>query len=163
MRLRRWKLLILSLLVTLPLPRGLLAQKAPASERALAPVPFGPGERMIYSVKLGFLGEVGSGAIEVVGIDTVHGYRAYQLRMGVKGGGAFAKVQDEYRSWLDGHTLIARRSFQDIKEVNYKRKRTVEFFPAERRWQCVGSNLQCVGKLESGPMPTDEPLDELTF
>jgi uncharacterized protein DUF3108 len=163
LRLRHWKLLVILLLLMLPLPRGLFAQTMPASERALAPVPFGPGERMTYSVKLGFLGEVGNGILEVISIDTVHGYRAYQLRMYVKGGVAFAKVQNEYKSWLDLQSLIARRFYQNVKEVDYKRKRMLEFFPAERRWQCVGDNLKCVDKMESGPMPTDEPLDDLSF
>jgi hypothetical protein len=147
----------------LPLSGGLLAQTAPAAERALAPVPFGPGERMTYAVKLGFLGEVGNGMLEVIDIDAVHGHRTYQLRMYVNGRVTFAKVQNEYKSWLDLQSLVARRFFQDVKEVNYKRKRTLEFFPAERRWQCVGANLKCVDKAETGTMPTDEPLDDLSF
>src|SRR5262245_29890424 len=49
LKLRRLKLLVISLFLMLPLPRGLLAQVSPASERGLAPVPFGPGERMTYS------------------------------------------------------------------------------------------------------------------
>ncbi|HSL69111.1 MAG TPA: hypothetical protein VK864_02660, partial [Longimicrobiales bacterium] len=62
-------------------------QTIPASlTSAFSPVPFGPGERMIYKVELGMFGKVGNGAIQVEGIDTVHGYPTYRLRMDLEGG-----------------------------------------------------------------------------
>lgn len=127
-----------------------------AAKPSYAPVPFGPGERMTYEVKLGFIGKVGKGSMEVTSIDTVHGFPTYLLRMRIEGGIPFAHVKDDYQSWLDVQKLVARRFKQDQHEVNYKRKRTLEFFPAERRWTILGKN-------ESGTMPTDEPLDDLSF
>lgn len=128
---------------------------APA-ELGYAPVPFGPGERMTYEVKLGFIGKVGKGSMEVTSIDTVHGFPTYLLRMQIEGGIPFARVENDYQSWLDMQKLLSRRFKQDQHEVKYERKRTLEFFPAERRWTMVGKD-------ESGTMPTDEPLDDLSF
>ncbi len=121
-----------------------------------APVPFGPGERMTYKVSLGPMKQIGKGTIEVGVLDTVHGHPVYQLRMDVSGGILIAKLEDTYKSWLDVHSLISRRFHTDVHEVNYKRKRTIEFFPAERRWRRTDKD-------ESGDMPTDEPLDDLSF
>ena len=121
-----------------------------------APVPFGPGERMTYKVGLGRMKDIGKGALEVGAVDTVHGYPVYQLRMDVKGGILFARVEDTYKSWLDVQSLISRRFHTDVHEVTYERKRTMEFFPAERRWRRTDKD-------ESGDMPTDQPLDDLSF
>jgi hypothetical protein len=111
---------------------------------------------MSYNVSLGRMKQIGRGTIEVGTIDTVHGYPTYQLRMDVKGAILLAKLEDTYMSWLDTQSLISRRFHQDVHEVTYERKRTMEFFPTERRWRRTDKD-------ESGPMPTDEPLDDLSF
>lgn len=127
-----------------------------ASENMYAPVPFGVGEEMKYEVRLGVVGDVGTGSLTVVRIDTVHGHPTYQLRFRIEGGIPFAHVKDDYQSWLDTKGLFSRRFKQDQKEVRYERKRTFEFFPAERLWRRTD-------KVESGPLPTDAPLDDVSF
>src|SRR5512134_3399101 len=72
---------------------------------AVAPVPFGPGEVMRYDVKWGIFGSVGDGRLEVVGIDSMHGYPSYRLAFAIKGGLPLAKVNDLNQSWLDVGTL----------------------------------------------------------
>src|SRR5688572_32129468 len=62
-----------ALLFGLLMPVSAQMPVAPA-ELGYAPVPFGPGERMTYEVKLGFVGKVGKGSMEVTSIDTVHGF-----------------------------------------------------------------------------------------
>ena len=128
-----------------------------ATERGYSPVPFGPGEKMTYKLTLGLVGDVGKGSIEVEDIDTIHGHEAYQLRLYIKGGVPLATVEDEYQSWLDMDQLISRRFKTDVHEVRYKRKRTFEFFPAEKMWRRSDKPS------EYGPMPTAEPLDDLSF
>lgn len=125
-------------------------------ENKYARVPFGVGERMTYKVTLGIVGEVGTGSLEVVDLDTVDNHPVYELRFQVEGGIPFARVEDDYRSWLDAHTLVARRFQQDQHEVRYERHRSFDFFPEERRWQQTDKN-------ESGTMPTDTPLDDVSF
>src|SRR5262245_30178095 len=139
-----------------PAPVPALQTSGTDGSNAFAPVPFGPGERMTYKVGLGAMKDIGKGSIEVSAIDTVHGFPVYQLRMDVKGGILFAKVEDKYQSWLDVQQLISRRFHTDVHEVTYNRKRTLEFFPAEKRWRRTDKN-------ESGEMPTDQPLDDLSF
>lgn len=121
-----------------------------------AAVPFGVGEKATYSVKLGIVGNVGSGSLEVVDLDTINGHVAYELNMKLRGGIPLARVEDEYRSWLDVHKLLARRFSQDQHEVRYERKRTFDFFPEELRWKRLDNN-------ESGTLPTSAPLDDLSF
>jgi len=131
------------------------AQSAAAPIKAAA-VPFGVGEKMTFKVTLGIVGDVGSGSLDVVDLDTVHGYPTYELRFKVQGGIPFAHVNDEYHSWLDTQSLISRRFKQDQKEVRYERHRTFDFFPEERRWRRTDKN-------ESGIMPTELPLDDVSF
>jgi hypothetical protein len=129
---------------------------APAASGTFAPVPFGVGERATYKVVLGILGDVGTGSLDVVDLDTVQGRPAYELRFRVSGGVPFARVEDDYHSWLDAYSLVARRFKQDQKEVRYERKRFFEFFPEEKRWRRLDTN-------ESGTLPTDQPLDDVSF
>lgn len=121
-----------------------------------AVVPFGVGERMTYRVRLGIVGDVGNGLLEVEGIDTVRGFETYAMRFRLQGGIAFAKVDDDFRSWVDTRSLFSHRFKQDQKEVKYERHRTIDFFPEERRWATIDGN-------DKGVLPTAEPLDDVSF
>ena len=122
-----------------------------------AVVPFGLGERMTYNVKLGIVGQVGTGSMEIDTIlHNIRGNEVYAMRFRLQGGVAFAKVDDDFRSWMDTQDLFSHRFKQDQKEVRYERHRTIDFFPAERRWRTTD------GK-DSGTLPTDAPLDDVTF
>lgn len=132
------------------------AQNGPGS-RSVQRVPFGPGERADYIVKLGVLGEVGDGFMEVVGVEDVHGHPTYHLRFDLNGKVLFAKVDDTLESWLDTRELFSRRFRQDQQEVNYKRQRTYEFFPAEGLWKRLGREA------EEGELGSPVPLDDVSF
>jgi hypothetical protein len=127
-----------------------------ASEDRFAPVPFGIGERATYRVVLGIVGDRGQATLDVVDLDTVQGRPAYELRFRLQGGIPFARVDDDYHSWLDAYSLVSRRFKQDQKEVRYERKRFFEFFPEEKRYRRLDAN-------ETGALPTDEPLDDISF
>lgn len=124
-------------------------------ERTVAPVPFGPGERAIYQVKLGPV-PVGEGRMEVHRIESVRGSRTYRLSMSLSGGIPLARVNNSYESWLDVDKLTSRRFIQDQHEVRYTRFRHFEFFPEERRWERADVE-------EGGELPTDLPLDDISF
>jgi hypothetical protein len=122
-----------------------------------AVVPFGLGERMTYNVRLGIVGDVGDGSMEIDTIlHTIRGHDVYAMRFRLKGGIAFAKVDDDFRSWMDTQDLFSHRFKQDQKEVKYERHRTIDFFPEQRVWRTTD------GK-DSGSLPTDAPLDDVTF
>jgi hypothetical protein len=119
------------------------------------PVPFGPGERLGYQVKLGIF-SVGEGHMTVMGVDTVRGHPSYHVSMGIEGGIPFARVDDEFQSWIDIHSLVSRRFIQDIHEVRYERLRHYEFFPEE--WRYERRDVE-----EEGEIPTSLPLDDISF
>lgn len=120
-----------------------------------AAVPFGVGERMTYRVRVG-PANVGNGSMEVERVDTIRGRETYALRFMLNGGLLFAKVNDDFRSWVDTQSLFSHRFKQDQKEVRYERHRTIDFFPEERMWRTID------GK-DSGRLATDQPLDDVSF
>jgi len=147
--------IVLAVSLILGLSNGSGAQSG-TNHVVYAPVPFGVGEKMTFKVRLGIVGEVGRGSLGVADLDTVQGHPVYYLHMSLKGGVPFAHVDDKYYSWMDAQTLVSRRFKQDVKEVRYERMRFFEFFPEERRWRRLD-------KEESGTLPTDAPLDDLSF
>ena len=127
----------------------LSAQAPPVGER-----PFGVGERAQYQVKLGAI-SVGSGAIEVLGLETIAGRPVYHTRMTVSGGVPLARVNDRYESWIDTAGLYSRRFHQNLHEVRYRRNRTYQFDPEGGTWTRENG--------ETGPLSSRRPLDDLSF
>ena len=149
--------LIRNVFAALILSLGLLSDStAQSSSVKYAGVPFGIGEKATYRVSLGIVGNVGTGSLEVVDLDTVNGHPSYELNMKLKGGIPLARVEDEYRSWLDVQSLFSRRFHQDQHEVRYERKRKFDFYPEELRWRRTDNG-------ETGTLPTGQPLDDLSF
>jgi hypothetical protein len=93
-----------------------------------APVPFATGERLRYNVKFGFL-HVGSGSMEVAGIDTVRGMAAWHTIFHVHGGTLFFKVNDRLESWIDVNRLVSLRHWQELSEGRRDRERHFEIMP----------------------------------
>jgi hypothetical protein len=124
-------------------------------ESAIAIVPFGPGERAEYQVKLGIF-SVGDGLMEVSGIEPVRGRPSYRFSWKIEGGIPFARVNDHFQSWMDIETLASRRFIQEIHEVRYHRYRHFEIYPEEGRWE-----LQGAGEVEEFTVPI--PLDDIAF
>lgn len=130
----------------------------PRAERVAepAPTPFGPGERMDYQVKLG-IASVGNGHMEVHGVETIRGRRAYHVSMGIRGGIRFvARVDNLFESWMDLETLASHRFIQDQDELRTQRHRQFDFFHAERRFERADGE-------ESGRLVTSTPLDDISF
>lgn len=123
-----------------------------ASSPARAVVPFGVGERAEYHVKFGFL-SVGSGLMEVSGIDTVRGREVWHTLFRVRGGVPGYRVHDRLESWMDTETLASLRHWQDLHEGSRERERKFEIFP--------GSTYVEEGR---EPQPTvNLPLDDGSF
>ena len=92
------------------------------------PVPWDVGERLEYEVKFGRL-KVGSGTMEVAGIQEVRGRETWHTVFTVRGGNFMYRVNDRYESWIDTHTGNSLRFRQDQHEGNRDVERTFEFFP----------------------------------
>lgn len=165
MRIRLTRGRTLAALAALLLAAGVADAHAPAFlQQALAPaepeptttrLPFRPGEHASYMVKLGAV-RVGSGSMQVVGREMVHGEETYHTRFRLSGGVPLARVDDKFDSWIDTDGLFSRRFKQDQKEVRFERKRTYEFFPERREYRRLDNG-------ETGSIPTDRPLDDISF
>lgn len=94
--------------------------------------------------------------MEVVDVEEVHGAPTYHLRFDLEGGVLFAKVDDRLQSWMDVARLFSRRFQQDQKELTYERHRIYDFLPDKGIWRRQEKD-------ETGPLPTDLPLDDVSF
>ncbi|HEX2779115.1 MAG TPA: DUF3108 domain-containing protein [Gemmatimonadaceae bacterium] len=102
---------------------------APAAARApRPPLPFAPGERLVYDVKFGSI-DVGDAVMEVAGVEAVRNAPAFHIRFNVKGGTFLYKVNDRYESWIDTTSLVSLRHWQSIDEGSYERERRYEISP----------------------------------
>jgi hypothetical protein len=133
------------------------AWQAPAQSPA-ASLPFGVGERGVYRVSYNVVGRVGTGTMEILGIDTVRGSPAFHALFTLRGRFLFARVDNRFESWLDTRGVFSHRFEQRTHEINFRRRRTREFFPAELRWTGHTND-----RPESGTLPTATPLDDTAF
>ena len=120
-----------------------------------ARAPFGPGEHLIYKVKVGVFG-VGEGYMSVVGIEDVRGNPSYRVAMAIDGGLGPLKVRDTHQSWFDISTLQSRRFIQDIDDPGYSAYRHFEFYPDRMVWERQDRD-------ESGDLASALPLEEISF
>jgi uncharacterized protein DUF3108 len=93
-----------------------------------AAVPFAAGERLEYDVKFGFL-HVGGGSMEVAGVDSIRGRPAWHTVFHVHGGTLFFKVNDRLESWIDVHSFVSLRHWQELSEGRRERERRFEIVP----------------------------------
>lgn len=105
-----------------------VALTTPLEPARQIPVPFSIGERLEYDVKFGVL-KVGSGRMEVLGIETIRGREAWHTAFTVKGGTFFYKVNDRLESWIDVGTFASLRHVQDLQEGKRERERHFEIYP----------------------------------
>ena len=121
-----------------------------AAARAL---PFQVGEQATYAVHFGPL-RVGTGAMEVAGLDTVRGEEAMHIRFTVRGGTFFFRVDDVMESWMEPCTLRSLRFSQELHEGRRRYRRRFDFFADSRTFLQEGKQ----------PMPSvADPLDEASF
>lgn len=145
------------------LDRGRLAaqESTPGADSAMAAMassmPFAIGERLAYDVKFGPV-KVGSGSMEIAGIENVRGRQAWHTIFRVKGGTFFYKVNDVLESWFDAQTFSSLRFVQDFEEGGKNRERSYEIMPERGVFQETSSK---------GPQPeektVDQPLDDGSF
>lgn len=123
--------------------------------------PYRVGERLTYRTSVGFLGEVGTGFLEVAGVDTIRGTPTLNLRFGLHASALFGAftVNDLLQSWLDPVTMSALRFTKDQQELSYETHRVYDFFPGEGRWEVVRNDTI----REDGPLASDTPLDDISF
>jgi len=95
--------------------------------------PFVVGERLSYDVHFGVI-KVGSGSMEVRGIDTVRGRPAYHTTFRITGGIPLYSVDDVFESWFATDDLASLRFVQDQNEGSKEREHRYEIFPERRTY-----------------------------
>ncbi len=121
----------------------------------VARAPFGPGEHLVYNVKVGIFG-VGEGHMSVYPMDTVRGNETYRAVMGIEGSLMGLGVDDLYATWIDAYTLQSWRYIRDVKQINYESYRHFEFFPERGTWERQDND-------EFGDLGSQIPLDDIAF
>lgn len=130
-----------------------VAQDSLPPSNMRASVPFGVGERADYSVKYGPFA-VGSGIMEVSGVDTIRGHETWHTIFRVRGGVPGFRVNDRMESWMHTGTLASLRHRQELSEGSRERERQFEIYPERLEYVEEGRD----------PMPTVTlPLDDGSF
>jgi hypothetical protein len=137
---------------------GQAALAAAARNGASLPLPFGVGESAVYRVSYNVVGRVGTGTMEILGIDTIRGSPAFHALFTLSGRFLFARVNNRFESWLDTRHVFSHRFEQQTHEVNFRRRRIREFYPAEMRWTGHTND-----RPEAGALSTGMPLDDTAF
>jgi hypothetical protein len=129
----------------------------PVIDPYAAVVPYGPGERLEYNVKVGFFSG-GKAHMEVLGIDTVRGEPTYHVEMDIKGGLLFGalKAESHYDSWIDTNLIMSRRFISDVSNTGHSSYRSFEFYPDEMYWDQTDEGV-------IGPLGSSLPLDDVSF
>jgi uncharacterized protein DUF3108 len=117
-------------------------------------VPFDTGEKLTFDVRFGAI-KVGTGRMEVVGMQDVRGREVWHTRFTVKGGIPFYKVNDRMESWIDTRTFESLQFLQDLQEGRRDKERFYEIYPD------LGTYSE-KGEVEHAPSVAD-PLDDAAF
>lgn len=134
------------------------ALTTPPAAPQRADVPWQVGERLEYQVKFSAF-SVGSGSMEVMGIDPIRGRDAWHIQFQVKGGTFFYKYQSVLQSWMDVATLSSLRFHSDQDENGRDRLKKYEIFPDRSVYVEETPN----GGGNSEQPSVDDPLDDGSF
>ncbi len=122
----------------------------------VASVPFGVGEKSKFEVRFGAV-RVGTGSLELVGVESVRGRSAYHTQFTVQGGTFFYRVNDVYQSWIDRENLHSLMFIRQIEEGTRRRTQSFEIIP-ER-----GIYIERTRQKTETEKTVAEPLDEGAF
>ena len=151
----RYTSLIAIGLVAMSVASATQAQTATGTTTTPVSRPFVPGERLSYDVYFGAI-KVGTGSMEVRGIDTVRGRPAYHTAFSLNGGIPFYKVDDVFESWFATDDLASLRFIQDQNEGTKERQHRYEIYPERQTYDDLTD--------EKPEQPSvAEPLDDGSF
>jgi hypothetical protein len=151
----RYTSLIAIGLVAMSMESTTQAQTATGATTTPVSRPFVPGERLSYDVYFGAI-KVGTGSMEVRGIDTVRGRPAYHTAFSLNGGIPFYKVDDVFESWFATDDLASLRFNQDQNEGTKERQHRYEIYPERRTYDDLSDQ-------EPEQPSVADPLDDGSF
>ena len=130
------------------------AQDHVCTGNMVSAVPFPVGERLSFNAKYGIF-NVGSAAMEVMGIDTVHNVEAVHIRFRISGGALWYHLDQTIESWVGRYDFRSRRFSSVQDERDRHRERQYEIFPDSGFYREVGRDTTFATVLE--------PLDDAAF
>jgi len=151
----RYTSLIAIGLVAMSMASTTQAQTATGATTTPVSRPFVPCERLSYDVYFGAI-KVGTGSMEVRGIDTVRGRPAYHTAFSLTGGIPFYKVDDVFESWFATDDLASLRFNQDQNEGTKERQHRYEIYPERRTYDDLSDQ-------EPEQPSVADPLDDGSF
>lgn len=131
------------------------------------PAAFGVGESLVYDVKYGYF-NVGTGKMDVVGIETVRGREAWHFRLEIRAGIPGYRVHDVLESWVDIESFHALRYRQTLTQGGKQEKDSIEIFPErgvfhEVEWRQARDGSGWTQKNKPEAPTVSAPLDEASF
>lgn len=125
-------------------------------------VPSGPvpldrlpvGERLVYEARFGLL-TLGTGLMEIAGIDTIRGEPTLHIMFRLHGGPWFYRIDDRMDSWIGLDDFASRRFVQDFHEGGSARYTHYEIFPDSGIYREAG--------VDSTLVTSAGPLDDAAF
>lgn len=105
------------------------ASPAAAAAGAVAPVPYGPGERLVFSIDYGPI-NAGEGVLEVRGVVETDGHACYLIESRAQSNrffSAFYMVRDKVVSHIDVQRLFSRYYAKRLREGDYRKNVEVRF------------------------------------
>ena len=108
-------------MTSLRLALALFQTTPPAGPAAVPAYPWAVGETLTYTAKLGLL-SLGSGTLEVAGIDTVRGTESFRFRFRLQGKTIVYSMDDVLESFVGTKDMVSRRFVQDFVENGKERK-----------------------------------------
>ena len=124
------------------------------SSAPAAAVPFPVGERLSFGARYGIF-SVGSAAMEVMGIDTVHGVETVHIRFRITGGALWYHLDQTIESWVGRYDFRSRRYSSIQDERDRHRENRYEIYPDSGFYREVGRDTTFATVLE--------PLDDAAF
>ena len=145
-------------LALLGLANRATAQDTAAPARAIVhPVPavtFPVGERFSYGARYGPF-NIGSAAMEVMGIDTVHNVETVHIRFRISGGAFGYHLDQTIESWVGRFDFRSRRFSSVQDERDKHRERRYDIYPDSGFYREEGKDTTFATVLE--------PLDDASF
>jgi hypothetical protein len=139
-------------LIGLALAGVCASDRIPVDDAAL---PFSVGEKITYEVRLGNGNKVGTATMWVEGPVDVRGTSTYLLRFDSRVRIALLSAESQSSSWFDPVRGSALRFIKHEQNPLTRNDESVDFYPDQKEWKTANG--------ETGPSPTNTPLDELSF
>jgi len=92
-------------------------------------VPFGPGEKMVFSIGYGMV-NAGEAVVEVIGLTQYQGKTCYHIQSKANSNQFFSsiyKVRDKIVSYLDVDELFSRYFYKRLREGDYRKSVEISF------------------------------------